>query len=364
MAICKVLLMEVSPGMELGNDIFDNNGKLAIPYGTVLTPALIEKLEDMRVVVVKIVVKDSKEDFLSRGGKDAQNEQPGYFEKLRDSSEFRELEETFNASVNILKQQLNDVVKKNVVDIREMLVGVKNIIKSNHTGSSMLDVLNCMRDYDDLTYVHSMNVSLICNMMAGWLHYSEEDTDLLTAAGILHDIGKVEIPKEIICKPGRLTDEEYKIVKSHPQLGYRILKDINIDERIKRASLQHHERYDGNGYPNRLRGEQMDDFSRILAIADVYDAMTANRVYREGLCPFEVIEHFQKDISVYDPRYLLIFLQKTAETYVRNKVLLSDGREGEILMINKTELGSPVVMCSGEVVDLSKKRDIKIVKLL
>ena len=92
--------------------------------------------------------------------------------------------------------------------------------------------------------------------------------------------------------------------------------------------------------------------------------MTADRVYREGICPFDVIGYFQNEISVFDPRYLLLFLEKTAETYVSNKVLLNNGTEAKILMINKAALGRPVVMTGEEIIDLSKKKELKISKLL
>lgn len=367
MAIEKILLSDAKPGMKLANDICDDVGRLVVPYGTVLNRTIIERMEDYKVVVIKVVKEDEQEKFFEQNQqKDQESEQKtGYFEKLKNSEGFKEFETTFNTSLDDFKTVLNDVVlKNNEVDIGQMLDGVKKIIEANKTGYSMLDALACMRGYDDMTYVHSMNVALICNMMAGWLHYSEEDTDMLTAAGLLHDIGKVRIPKEIICKPGKLTDIEYQIIKSHPTLGYDVLKDMLIDEHIKLGALMHHERYDGGGYPGRIKGNQIDEVARIVAVADVYDAMTANRVYREGLCPFDVILHFENEMAIYDPKYLLLFLEKTAETYIRNRALLSDGREAEILMINKTVLGRPVVMVGNDAVDLSRQKDIKIVKLL
>ena len=142
------------------------------------------------------------------------------------------------------------------------------------------------------------------------------------------------------------------------------MKYCPIDERIKNAALMHHERYDGRGYPGGLSGNLIDETARIVAVADVYDAMTADRVYREGICPFDVIGYFQNEISVFDPRYLLLFLEKTAETYVSNKVLLNNGTEAKILMINKAALGRPVVMTGEEIIDLSKKKELKISKLL
>ena len=365
MALKKILLSDARPGMELANDITDNDGRLIIPYGTILDWVMIKKMDEYNIVVIKIVVRE--EDFLLKSQKKNidKEEKPGYFEKLKSTSDFKEFENTFTQNVDELENQINNVVaKNNEFDLQLMLAGVKKIIEANKTGNSMLDVINCMRHYDDLTYVHSMNVSLICNMIAGWLNYSEEETDVLTAAGLLHDIGKVKIPKKIINKKGKLSDKEFQIIKYHPMLGYEIIKDLPIDERIKKAALMHHERYDGRGYPKGLKGNEIDEMAKIVAVADVYDAMTSNRVYREGLCPFDVISHFQNDLSIYDPKYLLLFLKKTAETYISNKVLLNNGKEAEVLMINREALGRPVVMSENKAIDLSKQHALKIVKLL
>lgn len=367
MAVERILLSEAEPGMELANDIYDDTGRLIVPYGTILNKMIIERMDEYKIVVIKIIKKEESGNYFEENGYKYSEiyQQPGYFEKIKETEDFKKFAKTFDTSVEGFKTLLNDVVVKNTeVNLERMLKDVNKIIESNKTGNNMLDVLNCMRGYDDLTYVHSMNVALICNMIAGWLNYSESDTDLLTAAGLLHDIGKVKIPKEIICKPGKLTDSEYEIIKNHTVFGYEILKDCQIDRRIKNAALMHHERYDGRGYPNGLSGNQIDEIARIVAVADVYDAMTADRVYREGICPFDVIGYFQNEIAVYDPKYLLLFLEKTAETYVSNKVLLTDGKEAKILMINKAALGRPVVMTGEEIIDLSKKKELKIAKLL
>jgi putative nucleotidyltransferase with HDIG domain len=245
-----------------------------------------------------------------------------------------------------------------------LLKGVKEIVGDNKAKYNLLDMINCIRGYDDLTYVHSMNVSLICNIIGVWFNYSESDCEILMAAGLLHDIGKVKIPREIITKPGKLTDREYNIVKMHPVLGYDILKNQHIDIRIKNASLMHHERYDGGGYPRKLSGNSIDEVSRIVAIADVYDAMTANRVYREGLSPFHVIGFFEENMSSFDPRMLMTFLQKTASAYVSKTVLLSNGEEGKIAMINNNAVGRPVVMVGDKAIDLSRDKSINIVKVI
>ena len=365
MAFKKILLSEAEEGMELANDVYDEKGRLIVPFGTTLDREIISKMEFYDIVVVKVVEKTEIDELFMEAVPKGKKEVPGYIENIKNSPEFVEFDKKFNESVGELKVEFNDIVLKNKeIDINEMLRGVKQVIASNKTNYNMLDMLSCMRGYDDLTFVHCMNVSLICNIMAGWLGYSVEDTEMLMAAGLLHDIGKVKIPREIITKPGKLAEQEYKIIKMHPVFGYEILRGQPIDIRIKNAALMHHERYGGGGYPRNLSGNQIDEISRIVAIADVYDAMTANRVYREGMSPFAVIEFFEENMSAFDPKILLMFLQRIAQTYVSSTVLLSNGAEGKIAMINNNAVGKPVVMCGDKAVDLSRDHSVKIVKMI
>lgn len=356
MTIKKILISEAREGMVTATDTFDDKGRLIVPKETKLDTEMIKKLESYSVFIVKI---------LDGYVENVEQEVEGYYEKIGATKEFENFENIFNQSVLKLRNEFTDIAANpEKIDEDKLLEGIRNIIDANVSNNNMLDMLNCMRGYDDLTYVHCISVSLICNVMAEWFGYNERQKDELTLGGLLHDIGKLKIPKQIIVKPSKLTDAEYEIVKHHPRLGYDILKQTKVSESIKNAALMHHERYDGNGYPNGLRGDEIDEMAKLIAIADVYDAMTANRVYREGLCPFDVIDFFQRQMVGYDPKYLFPFLEHTAQMYVSNKVLLSDGRTGKVAMINKLSVGSPVIMVDNKAVDLSKETDLKIVKLM
>ena len=199
----------------------------------------------------------------------------------------------------------------------------------------MFDMLYNMRTVADSVYAHSLNVALISRMIGRWLRFERHDLDILTLAGLMHDIGKLLIPSDILNKPGSLTDEEFAKIKQHPALGYEILKrQPDLDSRIKKAALMHHERCDGSGYPTGLTEDYIDNFAMIVAIADVYDAMTAARSYRSPLCPFEVISKFEEDgFQKYHTKYILVFLKQIASTYQSNRVILSDGRGCTIVML-------------------------------
>ena len=147
---------------------------------------------------------------------------------------------------------------------------------------------------DRYTNGHSVRVAEYAKNIAKRMGKSEEEQKLIYYAGLLHDVGKIRVPVEIINKPGKLTDEEFAKIKIHPVTGYHILKDIFDDKIIALGVKYHHERYDGKGYPSGLTGENIPEIARILGIADTYDAMTSNRSYRDALPQEKVREEIQR----------------------------------------------------------------------
>jgi len=167
---------------------------------------------------------------------------------------------------------------------------------------------------DRYTSGHSKRVADYAGKIAARMGKSKEEQEEIYRAGLLHDVGKIRIPAEIINKPGRLTDEEYNIIKIHPVTGYHILQGISEDSVIAIAAKYHHERYDGKGYPNGLSGENIPEVARILGVADAYDAMASNRSYRKSL-PQEVVrEEIEKGKGTqFDPQIADIMLQMMDE---------------------------------------------------
>ena len=194
---------------------------------------------------------------------------------------------------------------------------------------------------------------------------SEKDRNTLVIAGLLHDVGKIILPKEVLAKTSKLSDEEYQLVKQHTLKGYELVEAKELDERIKLAILQHHERNDGSGYPKGLKDQEISDFAKIIAIADVYDAMTSNRVYRQGICPFHVIETIEKEgYQKYDAKFLLPFLQRITECYINAEVRLSDGSEGTVIMLNNNHLSKPIVKVGDNYINLAEHTELSIASLV
>lgn len=348
----KVSVYDLKAGMKTGADVVSTNGRLVVKKDFLLTEESIERIKQYSIFFVVIEEEEPHTE--------------NYMKRLSASKEFKEFEQKFMTSVEQLSGKINDIVEKNSpVNVGELLASTSEITDGTYSGNNMLDMLGNMHQYDDSTYVHSLNVALISRIVGEWLGFSQKDLELLSVCGLLHDIGKVKIPDSIVKKPGKLTPNEYEIVKKHTVFGYEILKNQNLAQSIINTPLMHHEKCDGSGYPNKLKRDQIDDFVKIVTIADVYDAMTSARVYRNPISPFEVVEIFEKEgLQKYESKYILTFLKKILDTYIHTNVKLNDGREGEVVFINRDKLSKPIVSIDGVCVDLSREKNLFIEKMV
>ena len=354
----RIMTQNLVPGMVTSEDVLSFNNQLILPKGSVLTDKAITKLEFYAVVSVRI--QDDSVEMVSTHTQDET-----YSERIKASPEYKAFKASFEESVEEFHDEVNDIVTKNTINTDALLSESEKMLEENPNGIHVFDMLHNMRMYDDSTYAHCMNVSLICNVFGRWLKFSEEDLKILTLCGLLHDIGKLKIPGEIVGKPAKLTDEEYRIIKTHALEGYNILRKLPINPHIKNSALMHHEKCDGSGYPVGLTTDRIDPFARIVAIADVYDAMTSARCYRGPLCPFKVIDIFESEgLQKYDPKYILVFLEHIVNTYMNNRVRLSNGLEGDIVLINKLHLSHPMVRIGERYIDLSMEPELSIEAIL
>lgn len=381
----RILTTKARVNMVTSEDVYTTDNQLIIPKGTVLTEDIISALKGHSVFAIRVdtgwdgvtpVLMDEQETMAEETSGENLAIEPGILEIPEDdgipntseTKEFREFESSFMESVDDLKNVFNSVVMKNEeIDTGLLLSDVKEVVSKGRNSFHILDMLHCMRGYDDVTYVHCMNVALLSNLI-GRTVYPEiphEELEVLTLSGLLCDIGKILVPEEVINKAGRLTLPEYNIAKTHVFHGNNILKGLNLDPRIAEVAMRHHERCDGSGYPGGFRRNQIEEFARIVAIADSYDAMTTDRPYRPAICPFEVIHMFEREGLVkYDVKFLLQFLEKAAHAYVNTKVKLSTGETGRVIMINRKELSKPVVKVGDKYYDLSTETSIRIQSII
>lgn len=360
---------ELQIGMKVLEAVLTANNQLIVPADTTLDRQTIDRIRFYGIQEIKVEDEDPKASQEPAAPRiplgNVQN--PTYSQKVKASSEFQSFQMNYSFANKKLQDAFKDIcTKKEQVNFDELLESTNNLIRSTKTTIELFDMLHNMRSVDDSIYAHSMNVALITRMIGRWMRMEMDELNTLTMAGLLHDIGKTMIPESVINKPDKLTDEEFKYIQQHPQLGYNILKDTNLDIRIKNAAMMHHERCDGSGYPNGLKEDDLDEFAMIIAIADVYDAMTAARAYRSPLCPFEVISNFEKDgYTLFKTKPLLTFLNRIASTYQNNRVILNDGRPCNIVLLNQNYLSKPMVQFDDKsCLDLSTEKDLFIKALL
>lgn len=354
----RVLTNQAQPGMIVADDVYTYNNQLIIAKDTALTNRAITRLNFYSITDIMI---QCEEDETS-----VNEEELTFLDEIRATTEYKEFHKKYNETTVLLKGILNGFISKESpkINIEALSNQMQQLIAETRNGTHIFNMLQCMRDYSDLTFVHSVNVALICHTIGTWLHLDQNDLDALTVSGLLHDIGKLLVPQEIIEKPTDLTDEEYRIIKTHSLKGYELVKEQIFDMRIKLSILMHHERCDGSGYPRQLTGPQIIDFAKIVGLADTYDAMTSARLYRSPMCPFEVISIFESEgLQKYDPHILLTFLHGIADTYIHGDVKLSDGQEGKIVLINNNCISKPIVKVGDEFIDLSKRPNLSIVRV-
>ena len=346
--------------MKTAEDVLSYNNQMIVPKGSTLDDKMITRLEFYSVLAVRIM--DETEELPEEASSGQIEDNSAYSKRVKSSKQFKKFEESFLETAENFKGKLKSIAEDGAeIDSAAMISSVTDLIAGDMTGISVFDMLHNMRQYDDFTYMHSMNVALICNVFAKWLGMTRNDVDILTLGGLLHDIGKLKIPDTIIKKPDKLSPAEYNIIKTHSLQGYNILKDKNIDDNVKQCALMHHERCDGSGYPLGLTADKINSYAKIISIADVYDAMTAARVYRGPLCPFKVISIFESEgLQKYDGHYILTFLEHVATTYMNNRVRLNNGLEGDVIFMNRNQYSKPMLQCGDRFIDLSREPDLYI----
>jgi HD-GYP domain-containing protein (c-di-GMP phosphodiesterase class II) len=215
-------------------------------------------------------------------------------------------------------------------------------VLQNH--DAILNLVN-IKSFDDYTFTHNINVATLSVLIGSALKLSKEELCDLGTGALLHDVGKLKISLSILNKDGKLTDAEFTEMKRHPTYGYEILcRSKDISERARMVALQHHEKFQGRGYPKGLKGTNISLFGRIAAVADVYDALTTDRPYRVAMTPYEAIKILTSGIdSHFDPDVLGVFIRRFSIYPAGSLVALNDGSIGLVIRINPSSVMRPFI---------------------
>ncbi len=264
---------------------------------------------------------------------------------VEDRVEFKEeigrAKEIREEAVGLVKEFSRDFRMGNGINSGMVHSTVEKMVGSIFRNRDALTSLVRIKSFDDYIFIHSVNVCILSLIIGRNMGFTEERMNEVGVGAILHDFGKMLIPAHIVNKPGALTPEEYEEVKKHSRLGAEI---IGMSKEISRDSiqiiLQHHESYSGKGYPDNLSGEEIHVYARIAAVADIYDAMTSDRVYRKAISPNEVLQKmYMLRYSHYDPEFVERLIKALGIYPVGTLVGLNTG---ELAIVKKQNPAHPL----------------------
>lgn len=354
--VCRKPLANVSPGVSLAKPVTDAAGNVLLPQGLVLNECLLYLLGLWNVETIVI-----NSEVTAAGSS---------------RSSFTIIDSKFQHDLLQDIQLLETAISSDkCFSVEELAVQLRSaVVKLSHRPGLGLS-LGALQILDDYTYLHSLSTALISMGIAIKSGWSTVATIELGLAAILHDMGKTQVPAAVLQKPGPLSVAEWQLMCKHPEYGCALLSRFgNLSDAILQAVLQHHERVDGSGYPQRSSGSAISEMAKIIAIADVYDAMTSDRCYKQATAAHLAVEQVLTNEQLFDPTYGRTLVSMLDIFPVGSRVLLANGAEGIVigchpnkptrpqLLLIKDAQGAPItppVPC-----DLARHEDIAIIKIV
>ena len=313
-----ILTENLKEDMELAKPIYEN-GNILLNKGVKKLYKYKDKLLSMGIKHLYVEDKYSYDIEINEAIKDSTRRSgkkivTNTFEKIKDGF------------LDLNTRELKSVVE----DITEQLVLNEDVLLN----------LVSLKSTSNYTYEHSVNVSVICIALGKILGYSKNELFKLGMGGMLHDVGKTLIPEEILNKPDRLTDHEYQVMKNHPELGFNYLQQINsVSPLSSIVVFSHHERVDGSGYPRGLKGDEIHEFARVAAIADVFDALTSDRIYRDRWPTYKAAEYIMNNSEqLFDYQLVKKFLPQVSFYPNGSEIILSTGHRA---IVRSQNVGFP-----------------------
>ncbi|MBB6218307.1 putative nucleotidyltransferase with HDIG domain [Anaerosolibacter carboniphilus] len=340
-----VAIYDLRDGDILAEDIHSEQGMLIIAGNVTVNGYIKKRLLDLGISAAWIYSKNVREG---------------------QSNSYETTKSVYLTSVLKYKRLVNDLAKGNPFRMEEIKHVADLLYSQINNAYYIIKNLNELNHFDEYTYSHSVAVAFYAMLIGKWLKYSTSKIKDLILAGLLHDIGKIKIPQSILNKPGKLLPDEYEEVKKHVSYGYDIMQSIGqVSSTIKDAILTHHEREDGSGYPFGLKSDLISKEAKIIAIADVYDAVTSNRVYQKKINPFSAFLMFKiEGIQTFDIAILNKFLNNISSYYIGEKALLNNGNQAEIVFVCPNYIGRPVIRIGEDYVDLSQVKELEIIEII
>lgn len=309
----RVIALELVGLKKLDCDLYDEEGKIIYNKGTEFTPEIF-----MMLTHSKVFKRDeeqlTREETVPEWPKLSIGENFEVSEPLstEETSEFKSVfnEQRKDTLVNGVRQLLQGVIDQTPIKLQTCIDATEIILEEVYEKFDKVNNFGELRVYDYYTFSHSINVAILSTIIGTELGYNESKLKDLTFSAFLHDIGKLQVPKEILYKPQGLSPEEMNLVKQHTQFGSDFITNkLKLPDTVAKAALSHHERWEGQGYPHGLKGNAISEFAQVIAIADVYDALISEKVYRGPVQSIEAIRVLlTEEAKSFNPKILNKFV--------------------------------------------------------
>lgn len=329
----RIAIFDAKPEMILAKEIFSRTGRLLIRRGESLNAQRIRKLIEFGIPT--LYIEDGSDYYEDTILKTNDIEVPDIIST-----------ETRDEAERVVQELMNDVKAGQTINTHKVKHVVEDIVNELIRNHYIVTKLADIRILDDYTFAHSVNVCVLSVSTAIVMGYPKDQLQKLAMGAILHDIGKMLVPEKILNKPDVLTESEFAEMKKHSILGYELLKEQpEIPVTAALVALQHHERYNGEGYPYGIKNDNIHEHARIVAIADVYDALTADRVYKNAVLPYECVEIIIASSGYqFDPKFIRTFVENVAIYPIGTIVQLNTGETAAVIDSNRILPTRPTVL--------------------
>ena len=365
------------PEMLIGRTVYDGDTEVVlVEGGTVLDRATIKILKEKGIASVYVdedsILAAVEKEKASKEGAPKAAAFKGTVAPERDVKLDEKYEEDYRyvyGEMEKLFQEAAATGKLNMDILQPVMASgrLRDLYREGATAVSMIYTMNQEGDYN---LHHCVHLAILGGLMAKWMGLTGIDRQNLVLAGLFLDIGKQFIDKELLEKKGRLTEEEFDILKNHVVDSFKLLESSELSGRadLMNGVIQHHERNDGSGYPSGLEADRISTFGKVLAVLDSYDAMASSRTYAEKRSPFEVFKILYADVldGKLDSEYAVLFMRKLNAALNGCWLRLSDGTAGRIVYIDESRVTAmPVVqLVDGGFIDLNTVKDITVVEIM
>lgn len=350
----KVSIEHLQPGMKVARTVYTLNGTVLLAAGSPLTANNIERLKELHIVSIFI------DDELSSTG------------PVRDIV----TEEMRQETARLVRESIACLEEGRQLNIRGFETLIAELIEELLGCEDLLVSLSDVRAYDDHIFNHSVNVGILSLLVGISLSLTQDQLRELGMGAFLHDVGKMKIMKDVLDKPGILTPDEYEHVKNHSELGFDLLRHyLDIPLLATHVAFQHHERWDGLGYPRGLSGEQIHEYARIVSTTDIFDALMADRPYRPAYSANQatiIVNRLSN--NQLEPRIVAALISHVAVFPIGSIVCLSTGELGVVMEIKHNYPHRPIIrviydhnrkkLKNPHLVDLSRFSTIHITRLV